>query len=145
MKEWHFFDKVYRTYVIVVNGTGEQFAKFLKDDCSYTDRVDDLNLEHSTGYLIDMNSENNDAGNTCLIMWLPKQKLPTLVHELAHLCDFVFSDKGIPMRRENTEAYAYYLEHWFIEITELWKTHPNGRNSKQLEILKKQSTVGAKS
>lgn len=133
MKRWDHFDKVYRIYVINVVGSPDDFKTFLLDEIGYTDSIDDLNADDSTGYCIETNPDNNDRGNTCFVIWLKDFTLPTLIHELTHLTMFVLDDKAVPMRRENTEALAYYLEHWFIEITRIWRKHPRGRAHKELD------------
>jgi hypothetical protein len=40
-----------------------------------------------------------------------------LVHELSHAVLSIFDDRGIPMSKENTEAFAYTIEHLFLKCT----------------------------
>lgn len=141
MKQWHFFDTVYRTYVIVIQGTAAQFDKFIVDECGYTDDVRELNSDGSIGYCVELNADNNDRGNTAIVLWMKNGDLPCLVHELTHLVMFIFSDKGIPMHREATEVFAYYLEHWFIAATEAMRDSPRGHTQKYIKGLVKVDTV----
>ena len=122
--ELHFFDLVYRQYLIVLNCDFAKFRKFLKDDAGHDSP--EAFVEDSIGYLVQMSAENNDRGNTCLILWMPdRTNMPTLVHEITHLVHFVLDGCGVPTIRENTEAVAYYTEHWFNRITRVWESLEN--------------------
>lgn len=122
--ELHFFDLVYRQYVIVLNCDFEKFQNFLKNDAGHNS-PDEFRAD-SIGYCVQMSEDNNDIGNTCLIMWLPdRTNFPTLVHEVTHLVHFIFGGCGVPTVQENTEAVAYYTEHWFNRITRVWESLEN--------------------
>lgn len=133
MKEWHFFEKVYRVWVVVLISEPAEFYQFMKD-AGYND-LTYLKQGSTTGWLISMNSENNTMGNDCYIMWLHKFESGCLVHEITHLAMSVFEDKGVPIRAENTEAFAYYCEYWFNEINRTRRRLPNGRTAKQTKRL----------
>ena len=129
MKEWHFFDKVYRTWVVLVIGEPKAFYTFMQD-AGYKE-LEDLRQSSASGYCVHLNSDNNSNGNDCFIIWLRKFETACLVHELSHLVMQIFDDKGIPIRAENTEAFAYYQEFWFNEIQRVRRRLPNGRTSKE--------------
>lgn len=122
MKQWHFFDKVYRVWVVLAIGDYGDFKQFLKD-CTYTEDYEDGNA----GACIYLNKENTTNGNRAFIVYLSKFETACLVHELTHLAMMVFVDKGVFIGNENTEAYAYYVEFWFNEMTRVRRKLPNGR------------------
>lgn len=131
MKQWHFFDKVYRVWVVLLIGEPDDFYQFMEDS-GYKD-MEVLKQGSTSGWCIHLNSDNNDMGNYCFIIWMRKFETACFVHELTHLTMMVFDDKGVPIRNENTEAFAYYTEFWFNEITRTKRRFPNGRDEKQLK------------
>lgn len=126
MKQWHFFDKVYRVWVVLVIGEYEDFKQFLKD-CTYTEDYEDGNA----GACIYLNDENTTNGNRCFIVYMHRWEVACLVHELTHLAMMIFVDKGVPIGDENTEAYAYYVEYWFNEMQRARRKLPAGRTVQQ--------------
>ena len=51
------------------------------------------------------------------ILWCRNTKdVPTLVHELYHLCVAIFDTKGVPVNVDNDEAMAYYLAYWLSKL-----------------------------
>jgi len=129
MKEWHFYDRVYRSWVVVVIGTAEEFIKFM-DGTTYK-YCEDLQ-PNSSGYCITLNGDNTTNGNYATIIWLKRKEYACLVHELSHLVMQIFDDKGVPLRNENTEAFAYYIEFWFNTITRAWRSSPGGIKSSEV-------------
>jgi hypothetical protein len=130
MKEWHFFDKVYRIWVVVVISSPGEFKDFM--DAACYKHVDDIEEDLSSGYCVNLNASNTTNGNYATIVWLRRKEIGCLVHELSHLVMFILSDKGVPIAIENTEAFAYYQEYWFNEITRAWRKHPTGISSKDV-------------
>lgn len=117
--ELHFFDEVYRVYVVFLICSEEDAIKFcrgygLKD-------VESLNFAGSSGYTIVFDEDTCDSDSRATLVWLRKRHLPCLVHELAHLTMITFGQKDIPIRAENQETFAYYIEHWVKRITEVWR------------------------
>lgn len=129
MIEWHFFDKVYRSWVTLVVGEPEDFYSFM-ERCGYKE-MEALKEGSTTGWCIHLNSDNNDMGNDCFVVWMRKFEMGTFVHELTHLTMMIFDDKGVPVRGENTEAFAYYTEFWYNEITRARRRQPKGRPAKE--------------
>lgn len=127
--EWHFFDKVYRAWVVFLIGEPEEFYEFMTK--SGYKLVDDLKEGSNTGFCVQLDSSNNDMGNYCFVVWMRKFETACLVHELSHLVMMVFDSKGVPIRNENTEAFAYYQEFWFNEISRVRRRLPAGRTSQQ--------------
>ncbi len=122
MKQWHFFDKVYRCWVVLVTGEHDEFVQFLKD-CAYTEEYEPGNAGACI-YLCDKNTTN---GNRAYVIYLKKFEVACLVHELTHLVMMIFDEKGVPIHTENTEGYAYYVEFWFNEIQRVRRRYPDGR------------------
>lgn len=123
VKQWHFFDKVYRVWVVVCIGPEDEFKQFLEDS-TYTEPFE---YSDSSGYCIHLCAENTTNGNNAYVIWMRNFETACLVHELSHLCMMVFDSKGVPVRTENTEAYAYYIEFWLNEINRTRRRLPNGR------------------
>ena len=131
MKEWHFKEKVYRTWVVVVEGSADEFRQFLKD-ATYTEEFEGGN----SGACIHLNEENTTNGNDCYVIWLKKWESACFTHELVHLAMMIFDAKHVPIHIENTEGLAYYVEFWFNEITRTRRHHPAGRAAKEVRKLK---------
>lgn len=124
MIQWHFFDKVYRAWVVLCVGDADEFRGFL-EECTYTGEFEDGN----SGALIRLNGQNTTNGNNCYVLWLKKYETACLVHELTHLTMMVFDEKGVPIHNENTEGFAYYTEFWFNEILRVRLKLPGGRTA----------------
>jgi hypothetical protein len=126
MKQWHFYDKVYRRWVVLMIGSLEDLKTDL-ESYGYTDMEE---IRHGKGMCIKLDETNNTADQRCFIVWMPEYETATLVHELSHLVIFVFDQLDIPLSLDNTEGYAFYLEYWWNEITRVRKRYPNGRPPK---------------
>lgn len=129
MKQWHFYDKVYRMWVVLLTGEPGDFYEFMSN-AGYKD-MDDLKKTSTTAMCVLLNVDTNDSGNYCIVVWMRKFEAACLVHELTHLTMMVFEDKGVPVRNENTETFAYYTEFWFNEITRTRRRLPGGRTPTQ--------------
>jgi hypothetical protein len=126
MKQWHFYDRVYRRWVCLFIGEFQEFYDDLKrDEFSELDLI-----TPAKGLTVELNDENNTAGQRCTIIWMPVYEAATLVHELAHLVMFQFDQIGIPISKENTEAFAFYQEYWWTEIQRARRKYPAGRPPK---------------
>lgn len=128
MKEWHFFEKVYRRWVVLMIGDLEKLRNDLKD-WNYTD------IEYivpSKGLCIELNDENNTAGQRCNIIWMPTWDTATLIHEITHLVMHIFRQTGVPVSEDNTEGFAFYTEFWFNEIRRVRRKYPEGRPSSKV-------------
>jgi hypothetical protein len=123
MREWHFQERVYKRWVVLMIGTYEEFIAAMQK-AKYKD-VDEL--VRSGGYNIRLTYDNSDC--TMTVVWLPQFSGATLAHELVHLTMNVFDNAGVPIHYENEEGFAYYLEYWFREISRVYKKYPNGRTA----------------
>lgn len=127
MKQWHFFDKVYRRWVVLMIGSLKEFRSELEAN-GYKE------LEHiieAKGMCVELMPENNTANQNCTIVWLNGYETATLVHELTHLVMMNFDQVGLSISRDNTEGFAFYMEFWFNEMMRARKKYPNGRTPKQ--------------
>jgi hypothetical protein len=125
MKEWHFFDKVYRRWLVLQIGPLEKLkAELEASKYQHMDFIID-----AKGYTLELNSENSDQN--CMIVWLREYEAATLVHELAHLVMMYFDQVGVPVSRDNTEAFAFYQEYWWNEIQRARRKYPNGKSPKE--------------
>lgn len=131
MKTWHFFDKVYRIWLVVVEGSSEDFREFLKD-ATYTEPFEDGNA----GALIYLCATNTTNGNRCYVLWMNDWQTGCLIHELAHLTIMVFNEKDVLLSHDNCESFAYYIEYWYNEITRVHRRLPDGRSSKEAKKVK---------
>lgn len=127
LKQWHYFDRVYRRWIVVMIGPTEDF----KAEMRTIGYPEDYIVE-SNGMCINLSSKNNNAGNDALVLWLRKFDRDTLVHEIAHLVMYIFDDLGIPISLENTEAFAHYTEYWHRELQQLIKQYPKGKSSNRV-------------
>ena len=70
----------------------------------------------------------SDSGYQCYVLWFRHFKptadiLYIIVHEASHLVDFIFKHLGVG---NDTEARAYYLEYWVIQLWRLCSSHKKG-------------------
>jgi hypothetical protein len=125
MKEWHFQEKVYKRWVVLLIGPWDELLSELrKVNYRYVDE-----LELAAGMNIRLNPENSDENYT--LIWMPKWTTAVLVHELSHLAMATFDRASVSISFENEEAFAFYLEYWFSEICRVYKRYPNGRTATQ--------------
>lgn len=123
MREWHFEEKVYKRWVVLMIGSFEELLEELrKSEYKYVDEV-----EKAAGYNIRLNLENSNE--TCTIVWLPKFSLAELVHELTHLVMHTFNRAAVPIDIENEEGFGFYMEYWFGEMVRVHRRYPNGRSA----------------
>lgn len=125
MKQWHFFDKVYRRWVVLFIGTNEELVKELKlsgykDDTEW--------FKHALGACVELNADNSSQNAT--IVWLSEYNTATLIHEIAHLVMMLFDQVGVPISRDNTEAFSFYSEYWYTTIQKTRRKYPDGNSPK---------------
>lgn len=125
MKEWHFFDKVYRRWVVLFIGNVDDLIEELKisdfkEDCDW--------IKGAKGACIELNAENSSQNST--IVWLKEYETSTLIHEIAHLVMMLFDQVGVPISRDNTESFSFYSEYWFTQIQRARRKYPNGNKPK---------------
>lgn len=134
MKQWHFFDKVYRVWVVLVISSPEDFLEFMKDS-EYTDLefIEEL-TSMAQGAMLRVLPEHNTLGNNSTIIWMPKWDSGTLVHEISHLVMQIFDDSLIPISKDNTEAFAFYSEFWWNSFNRTYKKFPNGNKPKDARL-----------
>lgn len=121
MIEWHFEEKVYKRWMVLMIGPFEELIEELKK--SKYKYVDDM--PRAGGYNIRLNLENSEE--TCTIVWLPKFSLAPLAHELTHLVMHTFNQTGVPIGIDNEEGFAFYMEYWLGEIVRVHRRYPKGR------------------
>jgi len=123
--EWHFEEKVYRRWVVLMIGSWEELVEEMRA-AKYI-YVDDM--ERAAGMNIRLDLENSD--HTCTVIWMPKFSLSVLAHELVHLVMATFNRASVPIAYDNEEAFAFYMEYWFREISRVYRRFPKGRTSHQ--------------
>lgn len=124
LKQWHFFDKVYRRWVVLFIGPLEG----LKEELERSEFKDMDEITLAKGYTITLTPENSI--HNCMLVWLEKYEASTLVHELSHLVMACFEKVGVPISNENTEAFAFYQEYWWTEIQKARRKWPAGNKPK---------------
>jgi hypothetical protein len=127
MIQWHFYDKVYRRWLVLMLGSLTDLKEEMKT-IKYKE-IDDLH--DAKGMCIELGGYNNDSGQNCTIIWLKEWETATLVHEITHFVMMAFDQVGVPISRDNTESFAFYSEYWFNEIMRTRRRLPNGRTSTQ--------------
>lgn len=127
MKSWHFQDKTFRRWLVVFEGTIEEFREEMEaQGYKHMEFLQDAN-----GMCIYLNPDNCfEPTSNAHIIWLRKYHTPTLVHEITHFVMDVFEHLGIPISHENTETFAHYTEYWFTEIQRVRRKYPDGREPK---------------
>lgn len=121
MRQWHFEEKVYKRWVVLVICSWDELLEQLKEsEYKYIDDVPE-----AAGYNFRFDLENSNQ--TCTMIWMPKFSGAVLAHELVHLVMHTFEGAGVPIGIENEEAFAFYYEYWFGETNRVYRKHPNGR------------------
>lgn len=127
MKEWHFFDKVYRRWVWLQVGPFEEFKASLDDvGFKFMDELRD-----GLGMTVKLSPDSTTTRQNLYVVWLSSWNISTLVHEITHLVLYIFDELGVPTGIENTEGIVFYTEYWFNEIQRTRKRLPNGRTPAQ--------------
>lgn len=130
MTEWHFRDKVYRRWLVVMICPWEELVEDLrKQDYIYVDE-----LERAGGMNIRL--DLNNSSQTCTIIWMPQYSASVLVHEIVHLVMWTFDKCQVIISLDNEEVFAFYTEFWFTEINRVYRKYPNGRSA---ALAKKES------
>jgi hypothetical protein len=112
--------------------------------CTHKQLRAHLKKSYDIGH-IDSDSRPGDigmlhTGDDHYIVWCREVKdVPTLIHELYHLCVKIFDIKGIPLTAENDEAMAYYLSFWVGKILPLLE-----QEEPKKKVLKTFSKKGVK-
>jgi|SRR6185503_1581160 len=127
MTEWHFEEKVYRRWVVLMIGPFDELISMLRQD-NYV-YVDELSDMKAAGLNVRLDSDNSDQN--CTIVWMPKFSNSVLVHELSHLVMNTFDRANVPIAYDNEEAFAFYLEYWFAEMGRVYRRYPKGRTATQ--------------
>lgn len=129
MKQWHFYDKVYRIWVELMIGPIDKFYDEL--DLVGYQHINEVKQHHAhKGMMLRVYPEDCTSDTNMAFIWMKEFSLSTLIHEATHLMTITFDDKSIPMNHENTEAMAFYVEYWCHEIMAVRKRNPNGRSPK---------------
>jgi hypothetical protein len=128
MRQWNFYDRVYRRWVCLEIGSFEEFKTEIESLGASRDVMECIVV--AKGLCIELNDGNNTTGQRCTIIWMPKYETATLVHEISHLVMMCFEQVGVPISRDNTEAFAFYAEFWFGEMQRARKKYPDGKPPK---------------
>lgn len=128
MKQWHFYDKVYRRWVVLIIGSLEDFRKEL-EDCKFDDMD---SIYEAKGMVVELTNSNNTTGQRCNMLWLNGYETATLIHEIVHLVMYQFEEVGVPISKENGESFAFYTEYWFSEVQKARRKFPDGRKSSEI-------------
>lgn len=129
MKEWHFYDKVLRAWLCLMIGTPEEFNAEM-ERIGYKE-MGELFADSAKGMCFELRPDNHAGGAYCTIIWMREWETATLIHELTHAAMVEFVRCRIPISQENNEIFAFYLEHWWVEINRVRKRYPNGRTPAQ--------------
>lgn len=112
-------DNIYRTSLcILICPDTTEWDKWL-DNIKYSGER--IQHKHSDGAYYRILAEDNGDGLNTNIIFLCRKNFSILSHELIHFIFRTFTEKGIPLRVENDEAFAYYLEFWINLVREEWK------------------------
>lgn len=125
MKRWHFEEKVYKRWVVLMICSYEELIEAMKE--SEYKYVEDM--PRAGGYNIRLNLENSKE--TCTVVWMPIFSHSVLAHELTHLVMHTFNQTGVMIDIDNEEAFAFYMEYWFGEMVRVHRRYPNGRTAAQ--------------
>jgi len=127
MKQWHFYEPVFRRWVVLLIGSLEDFKQEL--EASQYKELDEIH--DAKGMCVELNEDTNDAGQYCTMLWLKEWETASLIHELSHMVMFQFDQVGVEISRGNTEPFAFYIEYWWTEINKVRRKYPNGRKPSQ--------------
>src|SRR4051812_41650209 len=84
--EIHFFDEVYRIYVVFMISSRDALKKFVEDYKLNADVVESMGFDSASGFCIKFDPETcGSKDSNFSVVWLQARELPLLVHELAHL------------------------------------------------------------
>lgn len=127
MTEWHFEEKVYHRWMVLMIGPWEDLIKELKAiGYKYVDEMETVG-----GINVRLADDNNDTGSRCTIIWMPDWSASVLAHELVHLVMHTFNQCQVPISIENEEPFGFYMEYWTREINRVYKRYPKGRSVAQ--------------
>lgn len=111
-------DNVYRVSLcVVVCLDTSEWDEWL-NSVGYTDERHDHKSKSAMYYRL--TPDNNKMKNNNSVIFLRNQDIATLVHELTHFVFNTLDEKGVPIRIENDEAFAYYIEYWVNEVRNEW-------------------------
>lgn len=125
MKQWHFYDKVFRRWTVLHVGSLDELRSEMKD-AEYNERDE---LRDAKGMCIELTFENSNQ--YCCYLWLKEWETSTFVHELTHLVMMQLDEVGVPISRDNTETFAFYTEYWWTQMNHARKRWPNGNTPVQ--------------
>jgi hypothetical protein len=126
VKQWHFYDKVYRIWLTLCIGSIDEFYDEL-DNVGYRNIEGVKARGIIKGYMIRVTPEECTTKSNLTFIWMAEFSMATLIHEVTHLVTRTFDDKGIPLSDDNTETVAYYMEYWFNEVQRARRKYPNGK------------------
>ncbi len=111
-------EPVFGTFVtFCINEKKSRTRKLVKKNISEKD-FEELGidkLENEDGYALDVTLKDGAKGHLVSVKnfdWSSKQ-MAILGHEIVHLVFAILSHKGVPIRTENDETFAYLWECYF--------------------------------
>lgn len=128
MKQWHFYEKVFRRWTVLRIGTYQEFL----DEMEASDYSERSELRDAKGMCVELTFEN--SSQYCCYVWLKEYESATLVHELTHLVMMQLDEVGVPISRENTEAFAFYTEYWWTQMQRARRKWPNGNKPSDAKL-----------
>lgn len=125
MIEWHFEEKIYRRWVVLMICPWEELLESLREsNYAYVDE-----MTRSAGMNIRLTLDNSDQ--TCTVIWMPEYSAGVLAHELVHLVMATFDRAAVPISYDNEEVFAFYMEYWFTEMNRVYRRYPKGRRASE--------------
>lgn len=138
MIEHNLHDNVFRTRLnIVIVADTDEWGKWL-DKAGFTGERHEHKTKEAMYYRV--LPEDNTLGNNWSVIFLRKQDMSHLVHELVHFIFNTFDSAGVPTRIENDEIFAYYMEYWVNSVREEWSEL---RQSKRKAVNSKKTSLKA--
>jgi hypothetical protein len=121
LKFLEIYDELYKVQLLLCWGGGSSLAlkDFLCD--RYPEVICPDNLDdRKAGYFFVYPDKDDDE---VYGLWvLDKKDLGCLVHEVNHMCLFLFRERGINAQEGDSEPFCYYSEKLFNNFVELFKS-----------------------
>ena len=112
-------DKVINGCVTIqVNSNFEKFSRFILANCHESEKDEHKNQlpnhQHANGLCVPVKNKHGQQG---YLIWIRAfdwsvRSMGVLTHELTHYIMRQFEQSNIPVRLENDEIFAYFLEYY---------------------------------
>lgn len=112
-----FFDEVFRVNIWIMVGDSQLAKKKFDHWCPENDKEDNFFEYGGKVFTFPLDTEIHQ---TIYGLYLKDHKSKsTLAHEMVHLVNFIFTNKGISIKFEDDEYYAYFLEYLYRKIEKI--------------------------